>query len=116
MSSLFSCDVEIIRNVAVISCTGYIDAEAVDGLQGAFRKIKHLHCRKLLFDFEKTKKINSTGMSHILHLLQESSDSGIIVKFSSLSRINEKLFSMIGINEYGEILPDKETALHSFSG
>jgi len=115
MTSLFSVAIEHKNDVHIILPEGYIDADAQVGLSEAFQKIKALGATRLLFNFCNTRKINSTGMSQILNILQEAINAGIKVRFSNLSLINYKLFVMIGINEFGEIFTDQEAALQDFS-
>jgi anti-anti-sigma regulatory factor len=114
MSTLFSVSVIEEKGVSILFPEGYIDEDAVEGFQDAFNQVRASGNTRVLISFKKTRKINSTGMSYILNLLQESINLGIRVRFSDLSRINQKLFSMIGIDEYGEIFPDEAAALDKF--
>ncbi|MFC1850071.1 STAS domain-containing protein [candidate division CSSED10-310 bacterium] len=114
MSTVFSVQMKEKNGISIIIPNGYIDAESQEGLEQVFEKVKASGNTKMLFNFSETKKINSTGMSLILYLLQESMNSGIKVHFSNLSRINQKLFSMIGIDEFGEMFHDEADALASF--
>lgn len=114
MLNLFTVEIVEEKDITVLIPVGYIDAEAMETLKKAFETVKKTGYKKLLFNFSKTRKINSTGMSQILNILQECTNLEILVRFSNLSRINRKLFSMIGINEFGEIFSDESEALLNF--
>jgi len=114
MSEFFSVEVTRKGDISIILPAGYIDADSIEKLEQAFNEVKDTGDRKLIFNFTNTKKINSTGMSYILAIVQETIDRGIKVSFSNLSRINQKLFSMIGIDEFGKIVSDEQEALISF--
>ena len=54
------------------------------------------------------------GISVILEIIDEANEREATIRYSNLSRMNVKLFKMIGLAEYGEIYSTEEEALDNF--
>ncbi|MBI2572166.1 MAG: STAS domain-containing protein [Candidatus Schekmanbacteria bacterium] len=93
---------------------GYIDFEARQSMVPTFHDILAKGGRKILLNFSGVKKINSMGIAGILELIEQATKSSAVVKYSNLSRMNEKLFKMIGLTEYGTVHESEDEALKEF--
>lgn len=100
--------------VAIVYPIGYIDFEAKDKMIPAFQELLDTRFTKILINFENVKKINSMGISVILEIIDEANERNATIRYSNLSRMNVKLFKMIGLAEYGEIYASEEEALTNF--
>jgi anti-anti-sigma factor len=111
----FDITIKELKGVAVVYPAGYIDFEAKDKMIPAFRELLENDIKKILINFQNVKKINSMGISVILEIIDEANEKKAVIRYSNLSRMNVKLFKMIGLAEYGEIYPSEEEALSNFS-
>lgn len=111
----FEIIVKKVDEVTVVYPAGYIDFEAKDKMIPTFQELLDGNARKILINFKNVKKINSMGISVILEIIDEANEKNAIIRYSNLSRMNVKLFKMIGLAEYGEIYQSEEEALANFS-
>lgn len=102
-------------DVAVLMPSGYVDVDAKEVLVPRFRTILDQGERKILLNFKDVHKINSMGIAAILELIDQACREEAIIKYSNLSRMNVKLFRMIGLTEYGTIYDSEEDALEAFA-
>jgi len=110
----FDITVKKVNGVAVVYPAGYIDFEAKDKMIPTFQDILDDNIKKILINFKNVKKINSMGISVILEIIDEANEKQAVIRYSNLSRMNVKLFKMIGLAEYGEIYTSEEEALSNF--
>ncbi|MBN2381248.1 STAS domain-containing protein [bacterium] len=103
-----------IGDVAVVYPTGYIDFEAKEKMVPVFQALFERNIKKILINFKNVKKINSMGISVILEIIDYASEREARIRYSDLSRMNAKLFKMIGLAEYGTIFTSEAEALRDF--
>ena len=56
--------------------------------------------QKFIIDFDKIAYINSIGVSFLVGIMEATRDKTLKVCFTSLSKINEELFEMVGLKKY----------------
>jgi len=110
----FDITVKKVNDIAVVYPAGYIDFEAKEKMIPAFHELLDNKIKRILINFQNVKKINSMGISVILEIIDEANERTAKIRYSNLSRMNVKLFKMIGLAEYGEIFPSEEEALQNF--
>ncbi len=66
---------------------------------------------RLLLDLERTKIVNSIGISILIEILEKVLDQGGKLAFCRLTPTIEKTFQIMGLAQYARIFPAPEPAL-----
>ena len=56
--------------------------------------------KKFIIDFGKIAYINSIGVSFLVGIMEATREKTLRVCFTSLSKINEELFEIVGLKKY----------------
>ena len=67
--------------------------------------------KRLLLDLEKTKIVNSIGISILIEVIEKVLDQGGRLAFCHLTPTIEKTFQIMGLAQYARIFPAPEPAL-----
>ena len=71
---------------------------------------------RLLLDLERTKIVNSIGISILIEVLEKVLDQGGRLAFCHLTPTIEKTFQIMGLAQYARIFPTPEPALSWLRG
>lgn len=110
----FDITVKNIDDIAIVYPAGYIDFEAKDIMIPFFSELMENKIKRILINFQNVKKINSMGLSVILEIIDDLKEQHAKIRYSNLSRQNEKLFELIGLTEFGEMYSSEIEALANF--
>ena len=86
--------------VYVISCTGYLNMETGDEISTLCTKQIDNGVTKFLVNLEKTRMVNSIGVSIIIEIIEKLQDVDGKLGFCNLAPIVEKTFKIMGLTEY----------------
>ena len=80
-------------------------------MEKLFKKaVKDGH-RKFIIDFDKIAYINSIGVSFLVGIVEATRETALMVCFTSLSKINEELFEMVGLKKFAATFVSNVEAL-----
>lgn len=99
-------------NTTIISFFGIIDNQIKDELLSIF----HTLSDSVILDFSRSERINSMGITVLLKTLKEFHGKGGTIFYVSLTRLNNKLFRMVGLTKLGKILENLDDAMNYISG
>lgn len=87
-------------DVILFKAQGYLNDLGGEEIERLFKKaVKEGH-RKFIIDFGKIAYINSIGVSFLVGIVEATREKTLKVCFTSLSKINEELFEMVGLKKY----------------
>jgi anti-anti-sigma factor len=108
-----SCKVSSERrgDVVILWTDGYINNQG--GEEIAREAYAHLEqgARGLVLNLEKTRIVNSIGISILIEVLEKVMDRKGALAFCCLTPTIDKTFRIMGLAQYAEIYPTQEEAL-----
>jgi anti-anti-sigma factor len=107
--------VELIRKdgYAVIATDGYINNAGGEEIAKVAGALLDEGVRKILLDLEKTKIVNSIGISILIEVLERTLELGGRLAFCRLTPTIEKTFRIMGLARYATIHATEEEAVRS---
>ena len=97
--------------VAVLKTDGYINNAGGEEIARQAYALMGGGVNRLLLDLEKTKIVNSIGISILIEILEKLLDSGGRLAFCRLTPTIEKTFQIMGLAQYARIFPASEPAV-----
>lgn len=113
MSDEFNIKTEMSGNTIVIRTDGYINNIAGEKISQLFSDNANSHVKNAVFDLEKSKVVNSIGISYLLEVIEKLSENKGKVVFLNLDPSVEKTFNIMGILEFAEMADSLDSALSS---
>jgi len=109
MSTDFNLTSELHNKTLVIKTDGYINSSGGEKIVKEFSK--HTGISKLILNLEKSKVVNSIGISHLIEVIEKlNQDNGKLV-FTNLDPTIEKTFTIMGLFQFAEKADTVEAAL-----
>jgi anti-anti-sigma factor len=102
--------------VAVLRTDGYINNAGGEEIARQAYVLMGGGVNRLLLDLEKTKIVNSIGISILIEILEKLLDSGGRLAFCRLTPTIEKTFQIMGLAQYARIFPAPEPAVSWLRG
>ncbi len=98
-------------NVAVLKTDGYINNSGGEEIAKEAYALMGSGTNRLLLDLEKTKIVNSIGISILIEILEKVLDQGGRLAFCRLTPTIEKTFQIMGLAQYARIFAAPDPAL-----
>jgi anti-anti-sigma factor len=112
-----ACKVTVERRgeVAVLWTDGYINNQGGEEIaREAYRQLDS-GARALVMNLEKTRIVNSIGISILIEVLERVMDRKGALAFSNLTPTIDKTFRIMGLAQYAQIYSTEEEALQAVS-
>ena len=110
-----SCKVSSERrgDVVILWTDGYINNQG--GEEIAREAYAHLEqgARALVLNLEKTRIVNSIGISILIEVLEKVMDRKGVLAFCNLTPTIDKTFRIMGLAQYASIYPSLDEALQA---
>jgi anti-anti-sigma factor len=97
--------------VTVLRFEGDIASTSKDAVLGLYQALPKSDVKLILLDFTKVDYINSSGIALVIQLLIEAASADQKVSAFGLSAHFTKVFTMVGITKYAQLLPGQTEAL-----
>jgi anti-anti-sigma factor len=98
-------------DVILFRLQGYLNDLGGEEVEKLFKvQVKEGH-KKFIIDFGKIAYINSIGVSFLVGIMEATREKSLKVCFTSLSKINEELFEMVGLKKYSATFASNSEAL-----
>lgn len=101
-------------DVSIIYIKGDVTNITGGAIEKAYESVSDEGAKKILFCFDKEGYINSVGISYLISIASKSRKNGQMIRFTGLTDHFIKIFTMIGLTKYAEILSSEEEALVDF--
>ena len=111
MGSEFNLITELRNNALVMKTDGYINNVAGEKISQEFAKHFSNGLSKVIIDMEKSKVVNSIGISYLLELIEKLNESDGKLIFTNLDPTIEKTFNIMGLFQFAEKADSIESAL-----
>jgi len=111
MSADFNISSEIHNDALVIKTDGYINNTAGEKIVEEFLNNFKDGMDKLVIDMEKSKVVNSYGISYLIDIIEKLNEKSGKLVFTNLDLTIEKTFNTMGIFQFAEKADSLESAL-----
>jgi len=111
MGSEFNLITELRNKALVMKTDGYINNVAGEKISQEFAKHFSNGLSKVIIDMEKSKVVNSIGISYLLELIEKLNESDGKLIFTNLDPTIEKTFNIMGLFQFAEKADSIESAL-----
>jgi len=106
---------EMRGDVAILYVDGYLNSLLAETLEKSVLGKMGDGYMKFIMDFDRTRMINSIGISIVIGIVKSITEKGGVLAFTHLSRVNRELFDITGVSGLVKVFKDKEEALLSMS-
>jgi anti-anti-sigma factor len=111
MNSKLSVKVDKREEYAVLYTEGYINNIGGEELSKQFNILMNQGYKKVIFNFENSKIINSIGISILIEIIEKTIAEKGIVYFCNLTPVISRTFEIMGLTQYAKIYPNEEDAV-----
>ena len=101
-------------DVSIVDIKGDVTSTTAQPLEDAYRDITAAGTKKLLLVFSSDCYINSGGIAILIGILSESRKKDQKIRMTGLSAHFQKIFAMVGLTKYAQIVPSQDSALADF--
>lgn len=101
-------------DVTIIDITGDVTTVTGGPIEMAYHEVTAAGAKKILLVFAGDCYINSGGIAVIIGILSETRKKEQKIRMTGLSGHFQKIFGMVGISKYAQLLPSEDTALADF--
>ncbi|HSS44589.1 MAG TPA: STAS domain-containing protein [Thermoanaerobaculia bacterium] len=113
MSETCKIAVERRGNVAVFWTDGYINNQGGEEIARQAYAQLDSGAQALVLNLEKTRIVNSIGISILIEVLEKVMDRKGALAFCGLTPTIDKTFRIMGLAQYASIYPTEEQALRA---
>lgn len=108
-----TCRVSIERrgDVAIFSTEGYINNQGGEEIAREAYSELDRGARALIMNLEKTRIVNSIGISILIEVLEKVMERKAVLAFCGLTPTIDKTFRIMGLAQYAAIYPTESEAL-----
>ena len=110
-----SCKINVERrgDVAVFWTDGYINNQGGEEIARQAYAQLDAGARALVLNLEKTRIVNSIGISILIEVLEKVMDRKGVLAFCNLTPTIDKTFRIMGLAQYASIYPSLDQALQA---
>ena len=113
MSETCKIAVERRGDVAVFWTDGYINNQGGEEIARQAYAQLDSGAQALVLNLEKTRIVNSIGISILIEVLEKVMDRKGVLAFCNLTPTIDKTFRIMGLAQYASIYPTEEQALRA---
>lgn len=111
MNGEFNIQTETVDNTLVVKTEGYINNIAGEKISQIFSDNPNAGIRNAVFDLEKSRVINSIGISYLLEVIELLNGRNGKIIFLHLDPSIEKTFKIMGLLQFAEVADSLDSAL-----
>ena len=113
MSEVCRVTAERRGDVAILSTDGYINNQGGEEIAKEAYSELDRGARALVMNLEKTRIVNSIGISILIEVLEKVMERKAVLAFCGLTPTIDKTFRIMGLAQYAAIYPTEEDALRA---
>lgn len=115
MEQEFALKSEVRNDCLVISTSGYVNNKGGEAIAREFDSHFTQGIKKVVINLEKSRVVNSIGMSFLIEIIERLEDSGGKLVFTNLDPGVEKMLSIMGLFNYAGKEKSVDDALKALS-
>jgi anti-anti-sigma factor len=110
-----TCRVSVERrgDVAIFATEGYINNQGGEEIAREAYSELDRGARALIMNLEKTRIVNSIGISILIEVLEKVMERKAVLAFCGLTPTIDKTFRIMGLAQYAAIYPSQSEALNA---
>jgi anti-anti-sigma factor len=110
-----ACKISVERRgeVAVLYTNGYINNQGGEEIAREAYSQLDSGARAIVLNLEKTRIVNSIGISILIEVLEKIMDKKGVLAFCHLTPTIDKTFRIMGLAQYAQIFSTQEQALQA---
>jgi anti-anti-sigma factor len=110
-----ACKISVERrgDVALLYTDGYINNQGGEEIAREAYSQLDSGARALVLNLEKTRIVNSIGISILIEVLEKVMDKKGVLAFCHLTPTIDKTFRIMGLAQYAQIFTNQEQALQA---
>lgn len=116
MSETCKVSVERRGDVAIFWTDGYINNQGGEEIAREAYSELEKGARALVMNLEKTRIVNSIGISILIEVLEKVMERKAVLAFCGLTPTIDKTFRIMGLAQYAAIYPSEDEALRAVAG
>ena len=113
MSETCKVSVERRGDVAIFWTDGYINNQGGEEIAREAYSELEKGARALVMNLEKTRIVNSIGISILIEVLEKVMERKAVLAFYGLTPTIDKTFRIMGLAQYAAIYPSEDEALRA---
>ena len=99
------------EGIALIYTDGYINNQGGEEIARVAYDLLDEGYKRLLLNLEKTKIVNSIGISILIEIIEKMIEIDGRLAFCNLTPTIDKTFHIMGLAQYSSIYPDESSAV-----
>jgi anti-anti-sigma factor len=108
----FNVTSEMRDSTLIMKTEGYINNTGGERLVQEFTKYPIASINKVILDLEKSKVINSIGISYIIEIIETVTQNNCKMYFTNLDPTIEKTFNIMGLFQFAEKTDSADAAMN----
>lgn len=113
MSNEFNLSSELKETTLVLKTDGYLNNIGGERIVEEVSKHKNASLKKVVLDLEKSKVVNSIGISYLIEIIEQLNQTNGKLIFTNLDPSIEKTFKIMGLFQFAEKADSLEAALNN---
>jgi len=114
MEAEFKLTSELKGDVLVMHTAGYVNNEGGEKIAQEFNQHFEKGVKKVIIDLEKTKVVNSIGISFLIEVIEKLNDKKGKLIFTNLESAIEKTLTIMGLFSFAGKEATVDSALKAF--
>ena len=102
MSAEFNIISEFHDNTLLLKIDGYINNTGGEKILDEYSKHQTSSIKRVILDLEKSKVVNSIGISYLIELIEKLNQNNAKLVFTNLDPTIEKTFRIMGLFQFAE--------------
>jgi len=115
MEAEFNLKSEIKKDVLIMHTSGYVNNDGGEKIAQEFSKHFETGIKKVIIDLEKSKVVNSIGISFLIEVIEKLNDQDGKLIFTNLESAIEKTLTIMGLFNYAGKEDTVDSALKTFA-
>lgn len=115
MEADFKLTSELHADVLVINTSGYVNNEGGEKIAEEFDKHFENGVKKVIINLEKSKVVNSIGISFLIEIIDKLNEEDGKLIFTNLESAIDKMLTIMGLFNYAGKEATVESALKTFN-
>lgn len=115
MEAEFQLKSEVKNDVLILHTIGYVNNEGGEKIAREFEQHFEKGIKKVVIDLEKSKVVNSIGISFLIEIIEKLNESDGKLIFSNLESAIEKTLTIMGLFNFADKKETVEDAVRSFA-
>jgi anti-anti-sigma factor len=112
----FNVEIERLDSLAIVRSDGYINNLGGEKIANECYRLIDTGCSSFLLNLEKSKVVNSIGISILIELIERILETNGKLAFTNLTPTVAKTFKIMGLLQYADLYNEESSAISALKG